>query len=172
VPARPHTPRVIVVMGVSGCGKSTVGRTIASALGWRFLDADDFHSKDNVEKMSRGVPLSDADRDPWLHRLRREIDDLLGRCESGVLACSALKQRYRHVLRDGIENHVPIVFLDAEPDVLRTRLDRPGHFMPARLLDSQFAALERPTDALQLDATQPIGTLVRTAMEALELPGP
>lgn len=136
--------RVVVVMGVSGSGKTVVGRALAARLGWRFLDADDFHPPANVERMSRGIALTDADREPWLAALH---DAVGGGLEAGgtVLACSALARRYRDRMglrRDGVR----LAFLDGSRETIRARLlVRRDHFMPPSLLDSQFAALERPT---------------------------
>lgn len=138
-------PRVVVVMGVSGSGKTVVGRELAALLGWSFRDADDVHPPANVERMSRGIPLTDDDRAPWLDRLR----DLVGAAlASGgaptVLACSALARRYRERMGLGRAG-VRLVFLDGPADVIRARIAaRRDHFMPASLLESQLAALEPP----------------------------
>lgn len=149
-----------LVTGVSGSGKTTVGRRLARALGAGFLDADDFHPEANVEKMRRGVPLTDADREGWLDRLRAEIDRRLAAGEDAVLACSALKRAHRERLgasRDGVR----VIFLDAPREVLRDRLaGRKDHFFDPGLLDSQFAALELPEDAVRVDATLPPDVIV------------
>lgn len=140
--------RAILVMGVSGSGKTTVGRELARTLGWRLVDADDFHPAANVAKMRSGSPLTDDDRGPWLTALRTEIDRGLATDESLVVACSALKGRYRTQLI-GDPSRVTIVHLTGEPSLLQARLAaRSGHFMNPGLLDSQLADLEAPEGAL------------------------
>lgn len=147
---------VIVLMGVSGSGKTTVGKVLAEQLGWTFLEGDDFHPPGNVAKMRAGEPLTDADRKPWLTDLRERIDAAIARGENAVLACSALKDAYR----DYLEKHEPdpdcvrYVYLHGSEDVIRKRLEaRKGHYMNPKLLHSQFAALEAPTDALRVEVT-------------------
>ena len=136
---------IVVVMGVSGSGKTTVSALLAARLGWQFQDGDDLHPRENVEKMHRGRPLTDADRMPWLHRIAEKIDRWRARGESGVMACSALKRSYRDIII-GERAGVRLVYLKGSPDLIRRRLmSRQGHFMPAVLLDSQFASLEEPT---------------------------
>ncbi|MEP7187092.1 MAG: gluconokinase [Rhodanobacter sp.] len=134
---------VIVVMGVAGCGKSHVGKALADAMDWDFQDGDDLHPAANIEKMRAGEPLDDADRGPWLDRVadwirRHHLD---GR--DGIVACSALTRRYRDRLREA-DDGLRFVFLDVPTQVLRRRLERRQHFMPARLLESQLQTLERP----------------------------
>jgi gluconokinase len=137
-------PPVVVVMGVCGSGKTEIGRLLAARLGCDFLDGDDFHPPANVEKMRAGTPLTDADRWPWLDRLAAEIRTRLGDGRGGVIACSALARRYRDRLGAGRPG-VVLVHLDGDRGLLAQRLAaRQGHFMPATLLDSQFATLERP----------------------------
>jgi gluconokinase len=138
-------------MGVSGTGKTAVGTRLAQALGGEFVEGDDYHPPVNIEKMRSGVPLDDADRQPWLETLSREIGKWLDAGKTVVLACSALKQRYRDILKAGRPG-VRFVHLKADPDLIRARLaQRRGHYMPASLLDSQFAALEEPADAITVD---------------------
>ena len=138
------TPCALVVMGVSGSGKSTVADRLAARLGWRFEDGDGFHPASNVAKMSAGQPLTDEDRWPWLQAIADEIDRLSAAGERAVIACSALKRAYREVLMHGRDD-ARIVFLDGTPDLIAARLAaRKGHFMPPGLLTSQFKTLERP----------------------------
>ncbi|HEX7002705.1 MAG TPA: gluconokinase [Trueperaceae bacterium] len=147
--------RAIVVMGVSGSGKSTVGRLLARRLEWEFADADVFHSETNVEKMRRGVPLDDADRRPWLQTLAELLADRLSRGRSIVLACSALKGEYRDLLTGG-SDRVSFVYLKGSRELILDRLrSRVGHYMKPDMLDSQFSALEEPTDAMILDVSRP-----------------
>lgn len=144
---------VIILMGVAGAGKTTIGQALARALGWRFLEGDNFHPPENVARMRAGIPLTDEDRAPWLVKLRELVTDTLARGEDAVLACSALKQRYRELLTVD-PARVRWVFLWAPREVIAERLSRrTGHFMPPSLLDSQLATLEAPRDALQVDVT-------------------
>lgn len=134
-----------LVMGVSGCGKSTVGKMLADKLGWSFFDADDFHPAENIAKMKAGIPLTDEDRQPWLERLSKLLHDEVAAGRHPVLACSALRQSYRDTLLDGLPG-LGIVYLRGDRELIASRLkSRSGHFMPAALLDSQFSALEEPS---------------------------
>jgi len=139
-------PIVVVVMGVSGSGKSTVGKALAEQLGCSYFDADDFHAPDAVAKMKSGQPLDDRDRMPWLGRIAQKIETLVADDESGVISCSALKRAYRDILFDGIPRaRIALVYLRGSYDLIRGRLAaRQGHFMPPSLLESQFAQLEEP----------------------------
>jgi gluconokinase len=141
---RDHSPRAVVVMGVCGAGKTEIGRRLAAALAWAFLDADDFHPPANVEKMRAGTPLTDADRWPWLDALAAVLRDAAAGHGNAVLACSALTRRYRDRL--GLPHPlIRLVHLDDPGNVIRQRMERrAGHFMPTTLLDSQLALLERP----------------------------
>ena len=155
-------------MGVTGCGKTTVGAQLAKDCGWEFLDADDFHPAENVAKMKSGAALTDEDRRPWLARLNSMLVDGEKHPRSLVLACSALKQIYRDRLTRGCAN-LRFVFLDGEPEMIRGRLAaRKGHYMNPNLLDSQFATLERPHDALRLDAAATPDELVRNIREVIK----
>jgi gluconokinase len=145
---------IVVLMGVTGSGKTTVGRLLARDLGWTFLDADDYHPSANVEKMRRGVPLNDDDRRPWLDALRRRVDEAVARGENVVLACSALKHAYQEYLQHDVIGQVRYVHLRGSEALIAARLAaRKGHFMNPALLHSQFETLEPPGDALQVDIT-------------------
>ncbi|MFP5286248.1 MAG: gluconokinase [Thermoanaerobaculia bacterium] len=158
---------ILIVMGVAGSGKSTVGRLLAERLGWPFLDGDDFHPPENVEKMRRREPLTDADRPPWLERLRDLAAAFLARGESAVLACSALKESYRRTLAGG-DPRVRFVYLRADPDLLASRLEtRTGHFFARALLESQLAALEEPAEAVAVDASLPAEAAVREILQGI-----
>jgi gluconokinase len=134
---------IVILFGVSGTGKTTVGKLLARERGWRFIEADDFHPAANVEKMRSGHPLTDEDRWPWLERLRQEIERSLAAGENAVLACSALKRAYRDRLR--VSDEVKFVFLRSDYALVEEQLrSRHGHFMNAALLQSQFDDLEEP----------------------------
>ncbi|HXH09001.1 MAG TPA: gluconokinase [Alphaproteobacteria bacterium] len=164
----PHS-RVIIVMGVSGSGKSTVGQRLAAELGWPFYEGDDFHPQVNVDKMRQGIPLTDHDRAPWLTTLRRLIDDVIAAGQSAVIACSALKQAYRDRLA-GPHREVQFVYLKGSYALIRQRmLERQGHFMRAGLLASQFDTLEEPEDALTVDIAQEPQVIVAQIRRALQI---
>jgi len=138
-------PVIVVVMGVSGSGKSTVAALLAAALGCQFQEGDDLHPPENVEKMRSGTPLTDEDRMPWLRKIAAEIDGWRARGECGVLTCSALKRPYRDIII-GDRRDVVLVYLKGSRELIHQRMvARHGHFMPVALLDSQFATLEAPT---------------------------
>ncbi len=152
---------VVIIMGVSGCGKSTVGRAFAAAAGFTFHDADDLHPVSNIEKMKNGQPLSDEDRLPWLQALVDLMDRSCLAGENIVLACSALKNRYRDTLSSGVSSP-RYVFLDGSAALIEARLrGREGHFMPGSLLKSQFDALEVPEVAERVSIDQPVDAIAQ-----------
>jgi carbohydrate kinase (thermoresistant glucokinase family) len=159
-----RVPVVVLLMGVAGVGKSTVGLALAEALGWDFRDADSFHPQKNIAKMSAGQPLDDLDRAPWLAAIATHIKTILGRGENGVVTCSALKESYRKAILANNKN-VILIHLHGEPEIIRERIEaRENHFMKPAMLESQLAALEHPQDALRLDvvdSTQALVTKIR-----------
>lgn len=160
---------LILVMGVSGSGKTTVGQLLAARLGLPFYDGDDFHSAANVAKMASGHPLTDADRADWLATLAADIGTW-ERAGGAVLACSALKESYRQTLQAGAPVPIQWVFLDTDPAVLRARLQaRTGHYMKADMLDSQLATLEKPAYGLRLTDDAPPEALVTEIVAQLHL---
>src|SRR5688572_30441654 len=139
---------ILVVMGVSGVGKTTIGHLLSQRLGWPLLDADDFHPPGNIEKMRSGTPLTDEDRWPWLDRLNGLLREKDSNGESALLACSALRQRYRDRLAAGLKD-LRWVYLKGSFELIEARMKaRKGHYMKAGLLESQFATLEEPVDAI------------------------
>jgi carbohydrate kinase, thermoresistant glucokinase family len=160
---------ILLVMGVAGSGKTTVGQLLARQLHWSFADADDFHPPANIAKMSAGQPLTDADRTPWLAALRAHIESCLAKNENAVLACSALKESYRHTLVVD-PARVRIVYLHGSRELLLSRISgRQGHYMKPAMLDSQLATLEPPADALSLDVTPTPEVLVEKIRTTLNL---
>jgi gluconokinase len=163
----PASPRILLLMGVAGSGKTTIGRQLAHELGWPYFEGDDFHSVANRDKMSRGIPLDDRDRAPWLAAIRAQIDECLAAGRSAVFSCSALKQQYRDLLVQGT-TAVAVVYLAIDPATAEQRVSqRQGHFMKADMLQSQFATLEAPADALVLNAGQPVEVIVAAIRQAL-----
>jgi len=163
--------KAIVVMGVSGCGKTTIGRSLARRLGCPFHDGDDFHPPENVTKMAQGIPLTDADRAPWLARLHDLLEAYLGRGEGVVLACSALKKKYREQLRVGNEG-VLFVYLQGDFETIWRRMQsRPRHYMKANMLQSQFEALEPPgpAEAITISVTLAPAEVVKRIVTAIAL---
>lgn len=149
-----------VVMGVCGCGKSTVAKGLADVLGIEMLDADDFHPPANVEKMRAGIPLDDADRAGWLAGLNRVLKERTRKGESVALACSALKQRYRDALAADVPRFQIIYLKGSREMILERMASRKNHFMPTSLVDSQLAALEEPQDAVVVDIAQSPGEIL------------
>ena len=159
---------ILVLMGVCGSGKTTVGEALAGALGWPFYDADDFHPEANVAKMASGQALTDDDRWPWLDRIAAEMRGVLGRGGHAILACSALKSAYRERLQRA--GDVRIVYLAGDAATIAERLESRQHkYMPPTLLPSQFAALEEPADAIRVDIRQPVDTQVQSIRDAFAL---
>ena len=159
---------IVVVMGVTGCGKTTVGRALGEHLGWPFLDADDFHPDENVAKMASGTPLTDEDRWPWLDRVADVLRASEAKHESVVLACSALKAAYRERL--AAAGDVRFVHLQGEQAVIAGRLAVRQHkYMPASLLASQYATLEPPRDAVEVDIRLPVDAQVEAICRALDI---
>jgi len=161
-------PILIVIMGVSGVGKSTVGAELARALGIAFLEGDSLHPKANIDKMSRGVPLDDEDRFPWLDAIGASMEDARRQGRGMVATCSALRQIYRDRLRAHVQGKLQFVLLDASRQLVATRLEsREGHYMPASLLDSQLKTLEPAgpgEELVTLDGAQPVEALVKAIL--------
>ncbi len=159
--------RFLIVMGVSGSGKTRVGKSLASKLGWDFYDADNFHPPENVAKMASGIPLDDSDRAPWLAALHDLISSRLGTDQPGVLACSALKERYRQQLLAGNDG-VQIVYLKGSYDLIWSRMEkRTDHYMKPHMLKSQFEALEEPTNAVIVDISMSVDDIVQKIISAI-----
>jgi gluconokinase len=158
---------IILLMGVSGSGKTTIGQRLAQALGWPFYDGDQFHPPANVAKMQQGMPLTDEDRWPWLHALRAHIETCMDQGVSAVLTCSALKQAYRDCLVLD-EAEIKLVYLKGDYDLIHERLvHRHDHFMPPGLLASQFAVLEEPEQGVVVDIVHSPETIVALIREQL-----
>lgn len=159
---------IVIVMGTTGSGKTTVGTLLAKRLGWEFADADDFHPAANVEKMKHGIPLNDADRAPWLKALRDKIADWIAGSRNAILACSALKQSYRDELR--VSQDVRFLYLKGSYELFSQRvLARKGHYAKQDLVASQFADLEEPTDAVTVDTRESPEAIVAEASARLGL---
>jgi len=159
---------IVIIMGTTGSGKTTIGTSLAKRMGWEFVDADDFHPLGNVEKMKHGIPLTDADREPWLKALHDKIVEWIAEGRNVVLACSALKQSYRDELRVGPD--VKFVYLKGSYELFLQRVQaRKGHFAKQDLIASQFATLEEPTDAITVDAAPPPEKIVAEVRKQLGL---
>jgi gluconokinase len=157
--------RFYIISGVSGSGKTEVGKALARHLGWDFYDADDFHPAENIAKMTNGIPLDDADRAPWLAKLHGVIVSALSAGQPGVLACSAIKERYRQQLVDGTEG-VQIVYLKGTYDLIWARMSaRKNHYMKPTMLQSQYDVLEEPTDALIIDVSASVDNVVQKIIQ-------
>ena len=161
-------PRFMIVMGVSGSGKTSVGRSLADHLGWDFYDADNFHPPENIAKMANGIPLNDVDRTPWLASLHGLICSCLKADRPGVLACSALKERYRQQLLDGNDG-VQIIYLKGSYELIWSRMEkRTDHYMKPHMLKSQFDALEEPVTALTTDISMSVEDIVQDILRQME----
>lgn len=172
-PSKNASPLGIVIMGVSGCGKTTIARSLARSLRVKFLDADKFHPPANIEKMSSGTPLTDADREPWLDDVGARIAKVAQEQGVAVLACSALRRSYRERLKRASDMDLLFVLLDGSKEVLQRRVGRrTSHFMPATLLDSQLATLERPDQderALAVNISQPVKKMIDEILKSPDL---
>jgi gluconokinase len=159
---------IVIIMGTTGAGKTTIGTMLATQLDWQFADADTFHPPANIEKMSHGIPLTDADRAPWLEAMRKAILEWIAAGKNVVLACSALKRAYRDELRPSPE--VKIVYLKGDYALFAERIrHRHGHFAGEQILAGQFADLEEPTDAITIDAAQSPEQIVSEIRKRLAL---
>jgi len=159
--------RFLIVMGVSGSGKTSVGKGLAESLGWDFFDADDFHPPENVAKMASGIPLDDSDRAPWLTALHDLISSSLKQNKPGVLACSALKERYRQQLMTGHAG-VQLVYLKGSYDLIWSRMiARKEHYMKPPMLQSQFDTLEEPANALTIETSVPVPEIIQEIMRSI-----
>jgi len=158
----------IILMGVSGCGKTSVGEALSAKLGWPFYDGDDFHPQANIDKMALGIPLNDDDRQPWLERLHALIAEQLDAGRSLIVASSALKESYRQTLQGG-RDAVLFVHLVGDFDLIYARMrGRSDHYMKAEMLQSQFDTLEKPQDALSVPIDQPVSAIVEAIWEHLD----
>ncbi|QNT78353.1 gluconokinase [Entomobacter blattae] len=165
-------PRVLVVMGVAGCGKSTVAELIGNEAHWPVVEGDALHPKANIDKMSAGIPLNDEDRQPWLEKIALVAQNWIKDKECGIVTCSALKRKYRDIIAQG-SNRVCFLYLKGTKEDIAPRLQsRTGHFMPASMLDSQFATLEEPADdevMMELDVRADQQSIAKSALRALRL---
>jgi len=164
-------PTAVILMGVSGCGKTSVGQGLSKTLGWPYYDGDDFHPQTNIDKMAQGIPLNDNDRQPWLEWLHALIVEHLGKNENVIVSCSALKAKYRQILR-GDRKAVKFVHLAGSFELIYERMQqRNDHYMKAEMLTSQFADLEAPENALIISIDQPICRIVSEIIDKLDLQG-
>ena len=162
---------VVILMGVSGCGKTSVGQGLSEALGWPFFDGDEFHPQGNIDKMALGIPLNDEDRRPWLDMLHNLIVEHISENRSLIVACSALKARYRQILKGDLSN-VLFVHLKGSFDLIHGRMKaRSGHYMQADMLRSQFTDLETPKNALSISVEKPVEQIVAEIRGNISLAG-
>jgi gluconokinase len=158
---------IVILLGVAGSGKTTIGRLLTNELGWKFYEGDDFHSRESINKMQQGFALTNADREPWLAALANLIKELDKEKQSAVIACSALKQAYRDRLAEQ-SSHIQFVYLRGSYDLIRHRLEeRQEHYFKADLLKSQFEILEEPGQAIMIDVAQTPGMIVEQIKQAL-----
>ncbi len=158
---------VLIIMGVAGSGKTSVGKMLSEKLGWKYYEGDNYHPKENVEKMSHGIPLNDEDRIPWLLKLRTIIEDALSNGESIILSSSALKEAYRKILK--VNDQVKFIYLKGSYELIEARMKmRKDHFMKPGMLKSQFEALEEPADAIAIDIDQPLEKIVENILQKIE----
>ena len=163
-----YAAKIVILMGVSGSGKTTIGQLLAAELNWHFFDADKFHPQTNIDKMRQGIPLTDQDRDSWLTALRNLIDNLLRTHQSAAIACSALKQSYRDRLSEKKKHAVVFIYLKGDYNLIYQRMRaRKSHFMQTNLLRSQFATLEEPPGALTVDISQEPHRIVAQIKQSL-----
>lgn len=159
---------IVILIGVSGSGKTTIGKQLADSLEWKFYDGDDFHPPENIEKMQAGIPLEDADRIPWLQVIRDAIAQWLRENKNVVLTCSALKESYRQMLSINSKD-VKFIYLKGSFELIEKRLqDRKHHFMSERLLESQFDALEEPSNAIAVDISSPTEEIVENIRRSVK----
>ncbi|MEM8723192.1 MAG: gluconokinase [Cyanobacteria bacterium P01_G01_bin.39] len=157
-----------IIMGVSGTGKSTIGKLLSDRTGWHFYDADDFHPQSNIDKMKQGIPLTDSDRLPWLSSLHQLISNTLNSNQQGILACSSLKSSYRKMLCQE-QTGVIFVYLRGSYDCIQSRIEeRTGHFMSSNLLKSQFETLEEPQNALIIDVANTPEAIVEQILSKID----
>jgi len=155
-----HRFTAAIVMGVSGCGKTTIGRVLATYLGWVYIESDDYHSREDIQKMSCGIPLTDEDRWPWLTRLHNLMLEYEKKEQPVILACSALKESYRQLLAKDLKN-VVFIYLKGDYDLIWERMQQRHHFMKADMLKSQFAALEEPQKAIVVNIHETQDSIVQ-----------
>lgn len=160
---------IVILMGVSGSGKSTIGKRLSERQGWYFIDGDDYHPKENIRKMSSGIPLSDENREPWLNTLNGFMHEYLDADKPLILACSALKQKYRDSLRAGFGNaDVTYVYLKGNYELIQNRLQsRAGHYMKPEMLCSQIKILEEPEDAIVINISENLDDIVEEIVTIL-----
>lgn len=159
--------KVVILMGVSGCGKTTIGQSLANQLGWLFIESDDYHSEEDVHKMANGIPLTDEDRWPWIKRLHLVLHEHIKQDQSLVLACSALKESYRRKI-NGELSGIHYVYMKGDFGTIQERMvQREDHYMKANMLQSQFDVLEEPADAIIVDITQSPENIVKEILDKL-----